>query len=102
MSSDKELKVTTMRTLSDDLSRKSVKLGQLKGKQERRKLDEAALREAQDQLVALQSDLRVRKSRAKRLTTLDSGTDSAISERSIQREKECVEHCQGGTRKRRG
>jgi DNA repair protein RAD50 len=58
LSSEKELKVNTLRSISDELSRKTVRLSELRTKQEKRRMDEAALKEQQEQVVVLQRELK--------------------------------------------
>nr|XP_031864453.1 uncharacterized protein CI109_000367 [Kwoniella shandongensis]KAA5531525.1 hypothetical protein CI109_000367 [Kwoniella shandongensis] len=58
LSSEKELKTNSSRSAADDIGRKSLKLGQLKGQQEKRRREEEALRELQDNLIALQAELK--------------------------------------------
>lgn len=59
LSSDKELKANTLRSTGDQISRKTVELGNLRAQADKRKRDEAALRELEDYLVQLQADLKV-------------------------------------------
>lgn len=56
---EKELKVNTLRSLGEELNRKSMRLTDLRAKQERRKLDEQQLKEQQGQLTKLQRELKV-------------------------------------------
>ena len=59
LSSEKELKSNSVRSHIDDIGRKTLRLGQLKGLQERRMRDEAALKELQETLGQLQGELKV-------------------------------------------
>lgn len=63
LSSEKELRVNTMQTLGDELHRKTLKLGELRGKQQQQKMDEATLKEYQDSVAVLQRELKVSKQR---------------------------------------
>ncbi|RXK35035.1 hypothetical protein M231_07713 [Tremella mesenterica] len=58
LSSEKELKLNSLRSQQDDITRKTLRLNQLKGQQERREREEAALKELQDQVIALQAELK--------------------------------------------
>lgn len=60
LSGDKELKANTLRNHGDQISRKTVELGQLRAQADQRKRDEAALRELEEYLAQLQADLKVR------------------------------------------
>lgn len=60
LSSEKELKLTNLRTLSDELNRKTLRMGELRGKQQQRKMDEASLKDQQELISALQRELKVR------------------------------------------
>ncbi|BEJ06595.1 hypothetical protein CcaverHIS641_0311170 [Cutaneotrichosporon cavernicola] len=55
---EKELKLNTIRSIGDDLHRKTMRLTDLRSKQERRKLDEQQLKEQQTQLTKLQGELK--------------------------------------------
>lgn len=81
LSADKELKVNTLRGLGDDHSRKTVKLSELRSKQERHKLDELALRQQQESLATLQKELKVRIRSPCRLTgqELDAKAQAAVA-----------------------
>lgn len=59
MFNEKELKVNTLRSLGEELNRKTMRLTDLRAKQERRKLDEQQLKEQQTQLAKLQRELKV-------------------------------------------
>jgi len=59
LSGDKELKANTLRSNGDQVSRKTVELGRLRAQADQRKRDEAALRELEEYLVQLQTDLKV-------------------------------------------
>lgn len=59
LSGDKELKANTLRSTGDQISRKTVELGNLRAQADKRKRDEAALRELEEYLVQLQADLKV-------------------------------------------
>lgn len=48
-----------MRTLGDELNRKTLRLGDLRGKQQRRKMDEASLKDQQELVGVLQRELKV-------------------------------------------
>lgn len=58
LSSEKELKVNTLRSLSEELGRKTLRLGELRSKQSKRRMDEAALKEQQEQVTLMQKELR--------------------------------------------
>lgn len=58
ISSEKDLKTQTLNTLTNDISRKTVRLGELRSVQERRRMEEAALKEKQEQLTVMQGELR--------------------------------------------
>lgn len=59
LSSEKDLKSSNVRAQADDISRKTLRLGELKNQQERRMRDEAALKELQETLTQLQAELKV-------------------------------------------
>lgn len=59
MFNEKELKVNTLRSIGEELNRKTMRLTDLRAKQDRRKLDEQQLKEQQGQLTKLQRDLKV-------------------------------------------
>lgn len=48
-----------MRNYGDDISKKTLRLGELRSQQERRQREEAALRELQEALSQLQGELKV-------------------------------------------
>jgi hypothetical protein len=56
---EKELKHNTIRSLGEDIHRKTMRLTDLRSKQERRKLDEQQLKEHQSQITKLQGELKV-------------------------------------------
>ncbi|GMK53777.1 hypothetical protein CspeluHIS016_0103630 [Cutaneotrichosporon spelunceum] len=55
---EKELKLNTIRSIGEDLHRKTMRLTDLRSKQERRNLDEEQLKEQQTQLTKLQGELK--------------------------------------------
>ncbi|ORX37164.1 hypothetical protein BD324DRAFT_625039 [Kockovaella imperatae] len=65
--SEKDLKSNSVRSASDDIGQKRLRLGTLKSQQEKRMRDEAALTELQETLSQLQNQLK----------TLDSSAQSA-------------------------
>nr|XP_018262086.1 DNA repair protein RAD50 [Kwoniella dejecticola CBS 10117]OBR84244.1 DNA repair protein RAD50 [Kwoniella dejecticola CBS 10117] len=58
LSSEKELKTNALRSAADDISRKTLKMGELRSQQERRMREEEALKEMREGLEALQTELR--------------------------------------------
>ncbi|KAK4689016.1 DNA repair protein RAD50, partial [Tremellales sp. Uapishka_1] len=58
LSSDKELKTNNLRSVSDGISRKTLRLGELKNIRQRRREAEANLKEMRDSLGQLQADLK--------------------------------------------
>lgn len=58
--SEKELKTNSVRSASDDIASKRLRLGTLKSQQEKRLRDEAALRDLQESLAQLQAQMKVR------------------------------------------
>lgn len=59
LSGEKDLKNNTVRSHQDEHNRGTLRLGQLRSRQERRERDEAALRDLHDTLAALQAELKV-------------------------------------------
>jgi DNA repair protein RAD50 len=59
LSGEKDLKNNNLRKHQDDHTKSTLRLGQLKSRQERRQREEAALKELQENLVALQAELKV-------------------------------------------
>jgi hypothetical protein len=59
LSGEKDLKNQSVRSHQDEHNRSTLRLGQLRSKQERREREEAALRDLQDTLAALQAELKV-------------------------------------------
>ena len=57
--SEKELKSNSVRSASDDIGQKKLRLGQLKSQQEKRNRDAAALTELRETLASLQAQLKV-------------------------------------------
>ncbi|KAL7420509.1 DNA repair protein rad50 [Cryptotrichosporon argae] len=58
LSADKELKVNTLRGLGDDIGRKTLRLGELRSKRDKRRMEEKALSDQRDTLVQLQNELK--------------------------------------------
>lgn len=59
------MKSNALHSIREEISRKTVKLGELRTKQEKRRMDEAALKEYQEELAKLQAQLKVRFLRAR-------------------------------------
>lgn len=60
LSSEKELKSNALHTVREEISRKSIRLGELRTKQEKHRMDELALKEQREELTNLQAQLKVR------------------------------------------
>lgn len=59
LTAERELKTNSARSHSDDINKKSLRLGELKNVLERRKREEAALEDLRQTLLSLQADLKV-------------------------------------------
>ena len=59
LSSEKEFKSNALHTVREEISRKSFKLAELRTKQEKRRMDELALKEQQEERTKLQAELKV-------------------------------------------
>ena len=94
LSGDKELKANTLRNHGDQISRKTVELGQLRAQADQRKRDEAALRELEEYLGQLQADLKVRLNASQRV--IDGGTVLIPFRHSMHRR--CLRKHRGGRR----
>ena len=58
---ERDHRQNAVRSHSDDIGQKSLRLGQLKGQQDKRNREEAALKELQETRQALQNELKVRR-----------------------------------------
>ncbi|EKC98002.1 hypothetical protein A1Q2_07799 [Trichosporon asahii var. asahii CBS 8904] len=58
LSSEKEFKSNALHTVREEISRKSFKLAELRTKQEKRRMDELALKEQQEERTKLQAELK--------------------------------------------
>ncbi|EJT49074.1 hypothetical protein A1Q1_01723 [Trichosporon asahii var. asahii CBS 2479] len=58
LSSEKEFKSNALHTVREEISRKSFKLAELRTKQEKRRMDELALKEQQEERSKLQAELK--------------------------------------------
>nr|XP_019013012.1 DNA repair protein RAD50 [Kwoniella pini CBS 10737]OCF51793.1 DNA repair protein RAD50 [Kwoniella pini CBS 10737] len=58
LSAEKELKTNALRSAADDISRKTLKMGELRSQQDRRMREEEALKEMKDALTGLQGELK--------------------------------------------
>ncbi|OCF56822.1 DNA repair protein RAD50 [Kwoniella mangroviensis CBS 10435] len=58
LSAEKELKTNALRSAADDISRKTLKMGELRSQQERRMREEQALKEMREGLEGLQAELK--------------------------------------------